>query len=62
MRAVAYTGKGERERRMTRRWHFWLILIVIVIGLITTFWPAAVTDGAPAAATQGEKAVYTTDT
>ena len=29
---------------MTRRWHFWLILAVIVIGLVVIFWPAPVTE------------------
>jgi Flp pilus assembly protein TadD len=29
---------------MTRRWHFWLILAVIVIGLVIIFWPAPVTE------------------
>lgn len=29
---------------MTRRWHFWVILAVIVIGLVVLFWPAPVTE------------------
>ena len=29
---------------MTRRWHFWVILLVIIVGLVIAFWPAPVTD------------------
>jgi len=37
---------------MTKRWHFWLVIAVIVIGLVIVFWPAPVRDapsGDPAA-------------
>lgn len=29
---------------MTKRWHFWLVIAVIVIGLIIVFWPAPVRE------------------
>ena len=29
---------------MTRRWHFWVILLVIIVGLVIAFWPAPMDD------------------
>lgn len=29
---------------MTRRWHFWVILVVFIVGLIIVFWPAPMDD------------------
>ena len=33
---------------MTKRWHFWLVIAVIIIGLIIVFWPAPVREVPPA--------------
>lgn len=45
---------------MTRRWHFWLILVVIVIGLVVIFWPAPVAEE-PLSEPAADKVVPVTD-
>lgn len=46
---------------MKRRWHFWAILAVIVIGLVVLFWPAPVTE-APLSGPAVDKVVPVADT
>lgn len=33
---------------MTRRWHFWLLVILVIIGLVVVLWPLPVTEKTPA--------------
>ena len=44
---------------MTKRWHFWLVIAVIIIGLIIVFWPAPVREVPP---TNGAAAGAETET
>lgn len=46
---------------MTKRWHFWLVIAVIVIGLVIVFWPAPVRD-APTAEPAAAEPVAATPT